>query len=168
VAKRFPHSRRQFLAAGASVASTLSIGSLAEEAVDLLVIVHPDNTQSLPLTDVEAIFRTTLRHWPGGGGIVAFNLVPGSAERVNFDRAALRLTPEQVSRYWIDRKIRGGQPPPRAVPSPLLVVRLVRELRYAIGYVPASLAPSGVRVVARARGPELVVAGAWPRDVKDV
>lgn len=168
MAKRFPHSRRQFLLAGASVASTLSIGSLAEAAVELVVIVHPDNTQSVSPSDIEAIFRTTLRHWPGGGGIVAFNLVPGSEERVSFDRAALRLTPEQVSRYWIDRRIRGGQPPPRAVSSPLLAVRLVRELRNAIGYVPASLAPSGVRMIARVRGPALVVAEAWPRDAKDV
>ena len=166
--QRFSQSRRQFLLAGASVASTLSIGSLAEAATELVVIVHPDNTQSPSPRDIEAIFRTTLRHWPDGGGIVAFNLVPGSEERVSFDRAVLRLTPGEVSRYWIDRKIRGGESPPRSVPNPLLVVRLVRDLRSAIGYVPAALAPSGVRVIARVQGPALVGAGVWPRDVKDV
>ncbi len=168
MARNFDHSKRRILLGGAALAATLASGSIAEAGTDLVLIVHRENTQRLSAVDIANIFRTTRRHWPGGETIVAFNLAPGSSERVNFDRVALGLEPDAASRYWIDRKIRGGQPPPRVVPNSLLVARLVAELRGGVGYAPEALLPQGVRVVARVRGPAIVMAGASRHDLEQL
>ncbi len=162
------YPRRRFLLAGGLTAASLSLEGRALASADLLVIVHRDNIQRLSTGDIEAIFRTTLRHWANGDTVVPFNLAAGTHERVAFDRAALGLEPDKASRYWIDRKIRGGQPPPRTAPNPLLVARLVAELKAGIGYVPEGLLHAGVRAVGRVRGPALAVAAAWPGPVEEL
>ncbi len=162
------YPRRQFLVTGAVTLATLSLEGLALASSDLLVIVHRDNSQRLSTSEIEAVFRTTLRHWASGETVVPFNLAVGTAERVAFDRAALGLEPEKASRYWIDRKIRGGQPPPRTAPNPPLVARLVAELKSGIGYIPEGLLHGGVRAVGRVRGHALQVAAAWPYSVEEV
>lgn len=151
-------SRRGLLLGGMAGSATLVVGQArAADALELAVVVNAANSERLTAADIEQIYRSSRRFWPGGKPIVAFNLVPGSPERVAFDRAVLRLEPEAVSRYWIDRKIRGGEPAPRAVPNAALVPRLVTQLANGIGYVPASLVVSGLRVVGRVRARDLLI-----------
>ncbi len=122
------------------------------------MIVNVRNQRSLTPAELEAIFRSSRRHWQDGGPIVAFNLPPGSPERAAFDRAVLQLSPEEVARYWIDRRIRGGDPPPRGVSNASLVLRLVAQLPTGIAYVPATLVRDGVRTVAWVRKGVLAIA----------
>jgi ABC-type phosphate transport system substrate-binding protein len=117
---------------------------------ELAVIVHPSNSIRLTLAELAGIFKSTTRYWSGDRRIVAFNLPANSDGRALFDREVLDLDPEASTRFWIDRRIRGGEPPPRTVPEPALVLRLVQKLDTAIGYVPAELV-SGVREVVRIR-----------------
>ncbi len=150
-------SRRRLLLGSVALASSLGLERTAlAGGPELLVVVNPANNARLSGSDIEQIYRSTRRFWSDGKPIVAFNFLPGTAERVAFDRAVLGLEPAQVSRYWIDRKIRGGDPPPRSVPNAPLIARLVAQLGNGIGYVPSSLATSEVRVVARIRGRELL------------
>jgi len=72
-----------------------------------------------------------------GDRLVPFNYTPGSPERVAFDRAILGLSPEEVGRFWVDRKIRGESQPPRALANASLVIRIVARFPGAIGYIPA-------------------------------
>lgn len=132
-------------------------------ADDLVVIVHKtSDVRSLSRDELEAIFTTRRRYWSGSRKIIAFNLLPKTTERVNFDRAVLRLEPPQVSQLWIDRKIRGGAAPPRSVPDGQLLLRLVAGLPDSIGYVPAALASADVHVVARvSRGSVASSAAEW-------
>jgi hypothetical protein len=58
------------------------------------------------------------------------------------------MNPDEVARYWIDRKVRGGDPPPKHVPSVAMMAKLVERLPGTIGYLPASAA-RGLRIVAR-------------------
>jgi ABC-type phosphate transport system substrate-binding protein len=141
------------------MASALTFGqvALAEDA-DLALIVNRANKEHLTTTDIEQIFRSSRRFWSGGKPITALNLAAGSPERVAFDRAVLRLEPDDVGRFWIDRKIRGGEPPPHTVPNTSLVAALVTQLENAIGYVPIPLVSAGVRVVARIRGRDVQIA----------
>jgi len=77
------------------------------------------------------------------------NLADESPVRRSFDAAVLGLDPDRVARYWIDRKIRGGERPPRKVSSASAAVRSVAGDRGGVAYVlRADLSPS-VKVVAK-------------------
>jgi hypothetical protein len=83
-----------------------------------------------------------------GDRLVPFNFSPGSPERIAFDRSILGLSPEDVGRFWVDRKIRGESQPPRALANASLVVRIVARFPGAIGYVPTDQVTDDVVAVA--------------------
>jgi hypothetical protein len=147
------YHRRHFLARGSAlVLSTVLEGRLAIAAPEeLAIIVHPSNTASLSLAEIAVVFKTNRRFWSGSTRIVALNLPPGTHDRVLFDRIVLGLDGDDVLRFWIDRKIRGGEPPPRSVPDAEVVLNIVQQTETAIGYVPHHLVKSGARVIARVR-----------------
>ncbi len=153
-------SRRGFSALGVGLlldtllSPTRSLAAVAE----LAVIVHPSNGVKVSGDDIADIFRTIMRSWPGGRPIAAFELPPNSEERVFFDRAVLKMDPDDVAHFWIDRRMRGGAPPPHQVPEPAILARVVAKLENAIGYVPTPLADASVRTVARVRAGGIVVA----------
>jgi hypothetical protein len=147
-------TRRDFLSL-AVPATALAFGrdSSAQAPADIAVIVHPANRESsLDVDTLAAIFTTTQVYWPSGGRIVAFNLPPRTPPRVEFDRVVLSMGPDEVGRYWVDRRVRGGAPPPRQVPDPAVLVRVIARIEGGIGYVPASMVDAGVRVIANIRG----------------
>lgn len=152
-------SRRHLCAVGAGTLlealswSGRSLGALLE----LSVIVHPSNSSRLTSDDLADIFRTVVRSWPDGTPIAAFELPPNSEERVFFDRAVLKLDPDEVAHFWIDRRMRGGAPPPHQVPDAGLLLRVVGKLERAIGYVPTELVNSTVRAIARIRAGEVIM-----------
>ena len=77
------------------------------------------------------------------------NLPTSDTTRQGFDAAILGLDPDRVQRYWIDRKIRGGNRAPAEAPSAAIILKAVSQSPNAIGYVEAAQAPSNVKVVAR-------------------
>ena len=119
---------------------------------ELVVVVHPSVQRAmLDERELESIYLTSRRFWGGSQAIVPFNLPPRGDDRVLFDRAVLRMDPDEIGRFWLDRRVRGGPPPPRQAPDGLTAVRLVARLEGAIGYAPAGVPLSDVRVVARIR-----------------
>ena len=58
------------------------------------------------------------------------------------------MSSEEVSRYWIDRKIRGESGAPKAVGSVELLQRVVSKLEHSVAYVRADQVRPEVRVVA--------------------
>ena len=143
-------TRRNILLLLAVVGLTTTHGFASDPP--LAVIVHPDvEVKQLNDVELEAIFLTERRYWSGTKAIIPFNLPPRSTDRALFDRVALRMEPEAIARYWLDRRVRSGSPPPRQAPDPMTVSRLVAKLPGAIGYVPESSVTSEVRVVARIR-----------------
>ncbi len=83
-----------------------------------------------------------------GKPLVPFAASPASKERIFFDKTILNLSPEQMTKYWIDRRIRGQSSAPRSAPIPEIVVKAVASVPNAIGYVPASFPLMGVRAIA--------------------
>ncbi len=143
-------TRRKFLLLIAAIALVGTRGFASDPA--LAVIVHPDvEVKKLNDVELEAIFLTERRYWFGTKAIIPFNLPPRTDDRVVFDRAVLRMDPEAIARYWLDRRVRSGTPPPRQAPDPATVGRLVAKLPGAIGYVPESMVTHEVRVIARVR-----------------
>jgi ABC-type phosphate transport system substrate-binding protein len=117
------------------------------------VFVNPSSSiTSMSASELAEIYDGSRHTWANGQTVVAFNLPAKQALRVEFDHAVLRMSPDQVSRYWIDQRIRDGSKPPRQVGEPGLVVKLVARLPGAIGYAPAgSVTGTEVRIVALIR-----------------
>ena len=56
-------------------------------------------------------------------------------EREQFDRVVLGKSPDEMARYWIDRRIRGQSGAPKAVEPVDVYERVIAKLDGAIGYV---------------------------------
>jgi ABC-type phosphate transport system substrate-binding protein len=104
---------------------------------------------SISRNELRPIFQTKKDTWPDGSTAHPMNLPETSPIRHAFDAAVLGLDPDRVARYWIDRKIRGGDRPPPVVSSSALVVKLVSKTPGGLGYVEASAVDGSVKVVAK-------------------
>jgi hypothetical protein len=144
--------RRDFLSSIVCLGAG-SVGELARaDAQEVVVVVHPAApVRALSGAELEPIFLTTRSEWGDGSHIIPFNLPPKTQPRVDFDEAALHMGAEEVARFWIDRRVRGGNRPPRQVPTPQLMVSVVAHLPGAIGYVPRNTVDGSVRIVAALR-----------------
>jgi hypothetical protein len=124
--------------------------------IEIKVIVNASNAATINPADLESYFLRKERHWSDGTPILPFNASPLTDFRQSFDRTVLRLTPDEVAKYWLDQRIRSGETAPREVDDASLTIRLVGRLKGAICYVPASADTRGVRVVARIRDGRLL------------
>ena len=117
----------------------------------LLVIVHAQSpVDHVSGYEVEALFTRGQTRWDDGTAVYPFSLPAGSLPREQFDRAVLHLSPDQVGRFWLDRRIRGMGMPPKQVPTATMMMQIVANLPGAIGYMPLVHGKlSGVKVVAR-------------------
>jgi hypothetical protein len=83
----------------------------------------------------------------GGKTLVPFNAEPKTATRAGFDRGVLGMSPDEVGRYWVDRKVRGQSGAPRSLPSVMHVQKVVAKFPNAISYLPADQLPADVQAV---------------------
>lgn len=148
--RRFTAMLSAALVCGLTWLASFNYSLAAEPAEPLLVIVNAASPiQKLSNYELEAIFTRTQTRWSDGSPVYPFSYPAGSAERETFDRVVLRLSSEQVGRFWLDRRIRGLGLPPKQVPTPVLMVQIVANLPGAIGYFAGTRARPGVRVIAR-------------------
>lgn len=144
--------RRTILALVAVIAAPLAFRASAIQAggKGIAIIVNPANpTTALSRSELRQIFQTKKTSWKHGGKIMALNLAASNATRRGADSAILGLDPDRVIKYWIDRKIRGGNRPPKSIPSPKFVRKIVSKKKNAIGYLEATDVTDAVKVVAR-------------------
>ncbi len=124
--------------------------SSGASASALLVVVNNANpSRELNRAQLRPIFQANRTTWPSGERIEPVNLPEKTDPREAFDQAVLGFTPDEASRYWIDRKIRGDGRPPRKLTTPFAVLAYVAATPGAIGYVPEGMHAPGTRVVAR-------------------
>jgi hypothetical protein len=83
-----------------------------------------------------------------GQPVVPFALAPNVPERHAFDQVVLGMSPEEVNKYWIDRRIRGQGNPPKSAPSPEVLAKVVASYPAAMGYVPAGALTPALKPVA--------------------
>lgn len=126
-----------------SVSRTLNAGERVRFAI---VVARNSPVDELSLYDLKRLYEGETVN-AAGKRLLPLNLPPASDSRVRFDQAVLGMTPERVSRYWIDRKIRGQSGPPRALDSADLVQRVVARLDGGIGYVRMNELKADVKVV---------------------
>lgn len=123
--------------------------SSVEGQDDTIVVIVNKGAKGAPLTkaDLRLMFQTTKTEW-AGRKVIPLNLPRGDSARVAFDEAVLGLNVELAQRYWVDRKIRGGNPPPKQLSDQSQVVKVVAAKEEAIGYVRKSAVTPSVAVVA--------------------
>jgi ABC-type phosphate transport system substrate-binding protein len=143
---------RLLLMLGLSLLGTTTGPDLRADSDDLVVIVNKANPmRAVDRDGLRPIFQTTQTRWPNGKAAAPINLPEESSPRKSFDAAVLGLDPEGVARYWTDRKIRGGERPPRKLSTPGAVLRAVGEDEGGVGYVSPSDVNGSVKIIARVR-----------------
>jgi ABC-type phosphate transport system substrate-binding protein len=123
----------------------------------LVVIASKDApTAKLSREELRPIFQVTKPRWSNGEPIVPFNLPEDNPLRRAFDTAVLGLSPNQVARYWIDKKIRGDVRPPKKLASSAAVARAVAKTPGSIGYVDQQDVTAAVKVVAKIQNGKVI------------
>jgi hypothetical protein len=122
--------------------------SAQETKLQLAIVVAKTSTLSdLSIHDLKNLYMGDRISGPGGKQLVPIALRSGSPERSAFEQSVLGMAADRVSKYWIDRKIRGQSGPPKSVETAELLQLVVTKLEGGIGYVNASAVSPGVKVV---------------------
>jgi hypothetical protein len=118
-----------------------SPASAAEPGL-VLVVAKSNPIDNVSKAELNRIFSGDVMRIDGQP-VVPFAFASGLPERRAFDQIVLGMGPEEVSKYWIDRRIRGQGNPPKSAPSPEVMAKVVAGFPAAMGYVPAaSLTPA--------------------------
>jgi ABC-type phosphate transport system substrate-binding protein len=83
----------------------------------------------------------------GGKTLTPLTYPKQASERAAFDRSVLGMSPDEVGRYWIDRKMRGQTGAPKTLDSADVVIKVVSKVDGAIGYVRSSAIPQTVKTL---------------------
>jgi ABC-type phosphate transport system substrate-binding protein len=141
-------------AVGVIVAATLFLLPLPSSARDSGEVIAVIANKSVGITkisrdELRPIFQTKKDTWPDGTAAKPFNLADSNKVRQGFDAAVLGLDPDRVTRYWIDRKIRGGERPPQSAPSSAVMLKVISKTPGAVGYVELAAVDASVKVIAK-------------------
>jgi hypothetical protein len=113
----------------------------------VVVVAKGSSLTNLSRADLRRCF-TSEPVSAGGATLIPFNASPGTPDRTGFDQAVLGMSPDEVGRFWVDRKIRGQSGAPRSLPSAAHVAKVAAKFPHAIGYLPADQLTSDVQAVA--------------------
>jgi hypothetical protein len=139
------HSRRVWL--GAASALWITGGRALAASTRLQLITAKNNAvRDLTLAELRQLYRGKQLS-VSGTKLIPFNHPPRTPDRVAFDRIVLGMSPDEVGRYWIDQRIRGGDSPPRTLDSVSLLVRLVAALPGAFAYVREGFSSPDLKIV---------------------
>jgi hypothetical protein len=119
----------------------------SERVVLAVVVAKTSSVQDISLSKLRRVFTSEGDSDDSGQRYVPFNHPPHTTDRVTFDKIVLGMSPEEVSQFWIDRRIRGLSGPPRTVDSLSLLLRLIGRLPGAMSYARPGQLTGEVRAV---------------------
>lgn len=124
------------------------MGGLAQAEGKKLVVV---TAKGSGLTNISRgdLKRCFLGESVSGGGktLVPFNAATATPERTGFDKAVLGMSPDEVGRLWVDRKVRGQAGAPRSLPSAAHIAKVAAKFPGAIAYLPEDQLTSDIQPV---------------------
>jgi hypothetical protein len=123
------------------------IARASERVVLSVVVAKTSSVQDISLSKLRRVFTNEGDSDDSGQRYVPFNHPPHTRDRVAFDTIVLGMSPDEVSQFWIDRKIRGLSGPPRSVDSLSLLLRLIGRLPGAMSYARPAQLTGEVRAV---------------------
>lgn len=123
------------------------VAKASDRVLLAVVVAQGSSVRDLSLTALRRIFANEGDNTPSGERYVPFNHPPHTTDRVGFDKTVLGMSPDDVSQFWIERKIRGLAGPPRSVDSLSLLLRLIARLPGGIGYARPTQLTGDVRAI---------------------
>jgi ABC-type phosphate transport system substrate-binding protein len=132
----------------ASAIAALGASVSAEPRSAYEVIVNPGN--SIATVDRQLLADAFLKkttEWPDGETMKPVDLAPASPIRSRFSEEVIHRSVSEVKGYWQQRIFSGRDTPPPELDSDEEVVQYVLKHRGGVGYVSASAALGGARVV---------------------
>lgn len=119
----------------------LPLGSISLPAAPLpgfVVVVHKENpVGSLPVTELQRVFRKQTRMWPHGEAVVPVDWDATSGVRQEFSRRVFDRSVREMAEFWVQQNITQGLTPPSTLKSTRAILRFVVSVPGAIAYVPA-------------------------------
>jgi hypothetical protein len=120
--------------------------ALADHKKLVVVVAKGSTVTSISKSDLKHCFMGEATS-TDGKPLVPFNAEPKTPERAGFDRGVLGMSPDEVGRYWVDRKVRGQASAPRSLPSVMHVQKVVAKFPNAISYLPVDQITADVQPV---------------------
>ena len=132
---------------GASTAALSVRASRASAATSLAVVVGVSTQlESISRAELKRLFLSETDN-VSGKVLVPFNMAGTLPERAIFLRTVLGMSPDEESKYWIDRRIRGQGGGPKSAPSVDSLLKVAARFPKAVTYVPAALVKADVKVL---------------------
>ncbi len=102
-----------------------------------IVIVTQKNSalSDLPLRELKRLYKKEQVTGPDDHALIPLNQAVGAPTRVAFERLVLKMSAEEVGRFWIDRKIRGQTGAPKSVPAVAMLRKVVAALPRTLTYL---------------------------------
>ena len=120
----------------------------AQEPPPFVVIVNKSNPiTSLPLTELQRVFRKQTRMWRHGESMVPVDWDATSEVRQEFSRLVMGRSVREMADFWIQQSITQGLAPPSTQKSTRAILRFVASVAGAISYVPRGEADESVKVI---------------------
>lgn len=114
---------------------------------ELVVIVHPSNSDAINAKNVQRIFLGKEKKFPGGAKVTPINQVSSAPGRDQFDSGILGRSTNQVSAYWSKLVFTGKGIPPKELDNDAAVIAAVAADASAIGYVDSSAVTGDVKAL---------------------
>lgn len=120
----------------------------AQEPPPFVVIVNKSNPiTSLPVTELQRVFRKQTRMWRHGESMVPVDWDATSEVRQEFSRLVMGRSVREMADFWIQQSITQGLAPPSTQKSTRAILRFVASVAGAISYVPQGEADESVKVI---------------------
>lgn len=116
---------------------------------DVLVVVHPSNSNTLNEHDIKKLFLGKINVFPKGGKALPVIQRAGSEVTQEFNQKVLRKTAQQLQIHWSKLLFTGKATKPKEASSDLEVIDLVRSDPDMIGVVSSKADTSGAKVIAK-------------------
>lgn len=123
--------------------------AMPAQAGGLVVIASPQvPVDTISVSDMAAIYTLKKTSWGNNIPMVPVNREANSPIREKFSEAVFNLSPQELAEYWNQLRFK-GKLPPLVQTSDQAVLGFVRSVPGAIGYIDASQATSGVKILMR-------------------
>jgi hypothetical protein len=145
--------RRWLITCSGGIASLLLAWSVAPASaapgkVALAIVTQKASAlNDLTTRELKRLYLGEQVATPDGKKIVPLNQAAKSPDRVAFEQIVLGMSPDEVSRFWIDRKIRGQPGPPKSVPSVDLLRRVIASLPGTVVYLKTTELNADLKVI---------------------
>lgn len=139
--------RRALLSTLPALALAPHIVLAAPVSIQLAIVVGQSAAlTSISFSRLKALFLGRVIS-SANGRLVPFNRVTNTPYRVLFDKIVLEMDPDEVARYWVDRKIRGETGAPEAFETAEQLKTMLERVPNSVGYVDARDVGGPVHVI---------------------